>query len=181
MTGDYLNEVLEYTDGKLSYRTRPDCHFINETESRRWNAQYSGNVAGHITTDSSGKSYRRLSIDSQRCFEHNVVWLMFRGEIPTGFEIDHINGDGTDNHLGNLRLTDRTGNNRNRRLFSTNKTGVSGISFCKSRNKYRCTIKNNEGKSEFKRFSDFFSAVCWRKSKENKYGYHENHGEVRPL
>ena len=181
MNRDYLSEVIEYTDGKLFYRTRPDHHFVNDVESCRWNAQHSGNVAGHISTDSSGKSYRRVSIDSHRYFEHNIVWLIVNGVMPVGSEVDHINGDGTDNQIDNLRMTDRVGNNRNRRLFSNNKTGVAGISFCKSRNKYRCTIKNNEGESEFKRFSDFFNAVCWRKSKEIQYGYHENHGEVRPL
>lgn len=34
---------------------------------------------------------------------HKAVWETFNGEIPAGYEIDHINTDRTDNRLDNLR------------------------------------------------------------------------------
>ena len=35
--------------------------------------------------------------------EHIAKWEYFNGEIPEGYEIDHINGEKTDNRLENLR------------------------------------------------------------------------------
>lgn len=44
---------------------------------------------------SDGKKHRIL--------EHVAKWEYFNGRIPDGMEIDHINGDRTDNRLSNLR------------------------------------------------------------------------------
>lgn len=38
------------------------------------------------------------------CKVHRLVWMAFNGEIPEGYEINHINEDKTDNRLENLSL-----------------------------------------------------------------------------
>lgn len=182
MDQKYLREALSYDSntGLLVWNERPASHFQDVTKYRRWKSQRAGREAGHSCADTSGKMYTRLSLDGTRYFAHLLIWIMVYGEPPAG-EIDHINGDGTDNRVRNLRLTDRKGNNRNRRLMANNKTGVSGISYCPNRNKFRASIRNNNGGSDFKRFSCLLDAVAWRMGKGREYGYHENHGEVRPL
>ena len=35
---------------------------------------------------------------------HNVVWITHNGEVPEGYELDHIDGDKTNNSIANLRL-----------------------------------------------------------------------------
>lgn len=37
---------------------------------------------------------------------HDMVWAAFKGEIPEGYKVTHINGDKTDNRLDNLTLTE---------------------------------------------------------------------------
>lgn len=41
---------------------------------------------------------------------HRLVWETFNGDIPNGFEIDHIDNDKTNNRLDNLRLVTRSEN-----------------------------------------------------------------------
>lgn len=40
-------------------------------------------------------------------FVHNLMWLAWKGEIPEGMEVYHVNGIKTDNRLGNLALREK--------------------------------------------------------------------------
>lgn len=71
-------------------------------------------------------------IKSYAC--HRIVWELFNGEIPTGYQIDHINGDRGDNRISNLRLVERKINARNQKIPSNNSSSVMGVSkFVKKR------------------------------------------------
>ena len=43
-------------------------------------------------------------------YVHRLVWQNFKGEIPDGLEIDHIDGNPRNNSLTNLQLLTRRGN-----------------------------------------------------------------------
>ena len=50
--------------------------------------------------------YRRIKLSKPYRFEmstHILIWETFNGEIPSGYEIDHINTVRDDNRLCNLR------------------------------------------------------------------------------
>lgn len=51
---------------------------------------------------------------------HRLAWLYIHGEWPD-CDIDHINGNRSDNRICNLRAVSRTINNQNRRSITTNK------------------------------------------------------------
>lgn len=42
--------------------------------------------------------------------QHRIVWETFNGDIPTGYEIDHLNTIRTDNKLENLRVCTKSEN-----------------------------------------------------------------------
>ena len=60
---------------------------------------------------------------------------------PEGKEIDHINGNGLDNRLANLRVVDRSKNGMNRRKQKNNKSGYKGVYLDKDSGKWRAVIK----------------------------------------
>lgn len=45
---------------------------------------------------------------------HRLVWEVFKGQIPKGYQIDHIDGNSSDSRLCNLRLATPSQNQGNR-------------------------------------------------------------------
>ena len=68
--------------------------------------------------------YMRICVNGSRHYSHRLAWFYVYGVWPEG-EIDHINGDGRDNRISNLRVVSRSENEQNTR--SAQKNSVSGI------------------------------------------------------
>ncbi len=89
---------------------------------------------------STGYMYLNTS-HGLRPLYHRAVWAVVRGEIPANMEIDHINGDRSDNHIENLRIVTTKGNQQNRRVAQSNsKTGVLGVCFEARTGRYTASI-----------------------------------------
>ncbi len=144
-----------------------------------------GKLAGYIVNYKSNKDndsplqYRYVRIDNKVYRIHRLVWIYVYGEIPDDMDIDHINGNGLDNRLENLRLASRQENAKNRKITKNIKHGVFGISFCKPINKWRAMIKNNNVLEHIGYFGTKDDAVEARKNKEKEYGFHSNHGRQK--
>ena len=48
------------------------------------------------------KEYLLCTINKKTDYIHRVMWKIFKGSIPEGYEIDHLNSIKTDNRIGNL-------------------------------------------------------------------------------
>lgn len=73
--------------------------------------------------------YPTATVDGKTFRRHHVAWALHYGVWPQalGLQVDHINGDGHDNRMSNLRLATMAENNRNRRAMSRNKLGLKGV------------------------------------------------------
>jgi hypothetical protein len=70
---------------------------------------------------------------------HRLALFYSSGEWPCE-QVDHANGNRSDNRLCNLRLATRAQNLRNIKRKITNKSGVKGVHWCKPANKWRASI-----------------------------------------
>lgn len=130
--------------------------------------------AGYIHTDNrTGRKYKRMGIGSQRVNLHIVAWALYYGAWPKK-DIDHINGDGTDNRIENLRCVGQEGNMKNKKTYRNNKLGQMGV--YKVKEKYAVTITSNNERKSLGIFNTYEDAVTTRKNAEAKLGFHENHG-----
>ncbi|EMV7411631.1 HNH endonuclease [Enterobacter kobei] len=73
--------------------------------------------------------YHMVSALGHRLGLHRIVWIVAKGYIPEGMEIDHINGDKSDNRIANLRLCTPTQNRQNKTKYKNNKSGFKGVHF----------------------------------------------------
>ena len=91
-----------------------------------------GMIAGGLNT----LGYITISIENVRFYAHRMAWIYMYGDNLTG-QIDHINGNRSDNRICNLRDVSALGNQQNLRTAQKNNhCGLLGVSFDK-RNKYR--------------------------------------------
>lgn len=131
LTQSRLKELLHY-DQETGVFTR-----IVTTNNRA----KAGSVAGSKT----GNGYLQVTIRWRQYSLHRLAWLYVHGTWPES-DIDHINGVRTDNRIENLRDVSRSGNIQNTRKARSNSTsGVLGVTFDKSRNKWLAAI-TTEGK-----------------------------------
>ncbi|MBA5956261.1 HNH endonuclease [Pseudomonas lactis] len=132
-----------------------------------------GRVAG--SNDSYG--YVRIKIGRRQFKAHALAFVLMTGSSPAGL-IDHINGDPADNRWTNLRVCTQSLNLRNTALRSDNRTGIHGVHWDISMNRWVATIRESDGRRTRKNFSVFLDAVAWRKAKEIQFGYAEGHGRA---
>ena len=165
-----LKEILEYQcetgDFIWKYRTSNRIK-IND-------------IAGCKHTTKDGKTYILIRIDSVLYSAHRLAWFYVYGNWPLN-EIDHIDGNGTNNKLNNLREATREINSKNIRLRTDNKTGHSGINWREDLRKWRVSISIGGKLKYYGCYKHKVDAVIARKMAEYENGFHLNHGAKRPL
>jgi hypothetical protein len=88
------------------------------------------------------KGYRLIKLLGNTYMLHRLAWFYITGEWPKE-QIDHINGNKSDNRFENLREASNSQNQFNLGLRSTNKSGYKGVSWSKVKGKWHAVAYLN--------------------------------------
>jgi hypothetical protein len=171
----FLDQVLKYDPdtGEIYWRVRPVTLFtVGKSKDRprsaehacnQWNSRWAGKSAACLKAD----GYRYMHLNYRTELVHRVAHKIMTGEDPV--EIDHIDGNRSNNKWSNLRNGSRSDNFRNLALRRTNTSGHHGVSFSKKQQKWVASITIGT-------FDKMEDAVKARKIVEASLGFHANHG-----
>lgn len=147
-----------------------------------------GDNAGTLSIRNDGCKYWFVTINKKTYRAHRVIWELLKGNIPSGMEIDHLDGNGLNNLIENLRLVTRSVNQRNLTIRKDASSPYSGIRYRTDRDCYTAQCHNLEGLRVSKTYSckvygreeALNLAVKWRGSflqdlNKRGAGYSERH------
>jgi hypothetical protein len=127
ITQERLKELFDYQDGQLIRK-------INRgrgEKGARWKA---GTSLGHPTKS----GYQLASVDYGMYKLHRLIWLWHYGEFPEN-QLDHIDGNPSNNRIENLRnATDAQNMQNQRKARANNKLGIQGV--YKVKNRFRAVL-----------------------------------------
>jgi hypothetical protein len=129
-----------------------------------------GKRAGHEATSRHGCGYLTARVDGRAYLLHRLAWLYVHGRWPND-QIDHINGDRSDNRLSNLRECTNAENCQNVRAHCDG-SGFIGAAFDKRRGRWQAGI----GINGRRRFLGYFdtpeqASAAYQEAKKNIHAF----------
>lgn len=179
-----LRELLSYEPdtGLFKWRARELKYFATQRACKVWNTRYADKEAGTVARPDKPLKYTHIIIGYQDYYAHRLAWWYANGPpVKKGLCIDHIDGNGRNNAIDNLREVTHAENLRNSSIQSNNTSGIVGV--CRTRNgkRWRANIVIKGRQMHLGVFDNFQDAVECRKAALIKYDFHVNHGKVKPL
>lgn len=171
-----VRDILDYDPevGTLTWLSRPVEMCASLRQQRCWNTSFAGKAA---FTTKEKQGYWRGTIFYRPYLAHRVAWAIYYGEWPKG-EIDHIDGIRSNNRITNLRSVTRQENMRNSAIHRDNTSGVCGVRKHRPSGKWHAQIGVGGRDVSLGYFTNIEDAAAARKSAEQHYGYHQNHGRA---
>lgn len=133
-----------------------------------------GQKAGTVAGAKHSQGYVQVGVDGVNTYAHKIVFAMVNGFWPE-LDIDHIDGNRSNNRPSNLRLATRRENLTNMRNGRPNKTGYRGV----------CRHINGLFNARMKIGAKVMSLGYYKTSREAAEVYVleslEHHGEFSPF
>lgn len=177
-----LRQLLRYEPetGKLFWKSRPRRMFceghVGDSAHKRWNIRYAGKPA----LDCLRRGIRHGSVLGHSLSAHRVAWAIHMGRWPN-HEIDHINGDASDNRIENLRDVTHGENLKNMGVRRDNSSGVTGVSFLSKSSRWAAQVSVNGITRSLGTFERIEDAISAREKANQQLGFHENHGRAESV
>ena len=167
-----LREFLRYEPetGSLFWLPRDRKWFASDNHWSGWNKKH----AGRQVTGTKNSGYLVCHIFRRPFQGHRVVWALVHGEWPD--EIDHIDGNPSNNRLENLRNVSRIENCRNRRIPTHNTSGHIGIEHLPKRGTTPERLRVTVGRKLLGRYYSLEEALSARVKYAENLGFYPNHG-----
>lgn len=145
---EIMPEIVLYDkQGKEVARTIIDLEYIDSVKKYKWHLVSNT----YVYSDEVGLLHRFLMNPS----EDKVV--------------DHINRNPLDNRICNLRTCTQQNNCFNKSMQCNNTSGVAGVTWDKSRNKWLAQIQINKKNKYLGRFATLEEAIAARQQAEMEY------------
>lgn len=163
---EYIKTLVEYDhySGIFTWRERT-LRIGIERLDKAWNTRFAGKV---VLAGTEPKGHKYFSLHDKKYKAHRIAWAVTYNEWPAS-DIDHINGDPADNRIDNLRLATQSENNYNSRLRRDNTSGIKGISWNKTYQKWEVYINVDGRRIRLGKFEALDKAIAIRRAAELKY------------
>jgi hypothetical protein len=171
----------EMTQETLQFYCRYDYMTGDFWRVTRFDSWGNTKVINKLVTSKNNRGYKWLNIFGKMYLVHRLAFLYMTGNHPTN-EVDHINGDRTDNRWLNLRECDSSTNSRNQGIRKDCTSGVRGVNYntaksSRSLKRWVARISHQGERIMLGNFETFEEAVAARKKAEIDLGYHPNHAK----
>lgn len=141
-TFDYFSKLLKYDE------TSPSCLIWIADRVQKG---FKGLPAG-VISKSGLTAYYIITVGKFEYLAHRIIMALNNNGVVSGMQVDHIDGNGLNNKIENLRIVLPRENSWNRGKQRQNKSGVNGVSI-EAGKMYRAYFYNRDGKRCSKAFS----------------------------
>lgn len=135
ITQELVRHLFDYEDGQLYWK---NC-------SKK---TLNGTKAGYL----NNTGYLRVKIGTTGYLVHRLIYLRHHGCLPK--ILDHINGNPLDNRIENLREASKYENQYNAKVRTDNSSGIKGIGWHKTKQKWMVRIRINGVRKNLGCFTD---------------------------
>lgn len=152
--------------GKLYWR-----EMQNSSRGRgMFNTRYANKEAFTCLKD----GYLNGKLEKNNFLAHRIIWAIYHGYEPK-LEIDHINGNRSDNRIANLRQVTKAENAQNRKTRRTSKSGIDGVYWVQKIQKWRAVKYENKKARSLGVFENLNDAIQCRINYLKNSHFHKNH------
>lgn len=175
----HLCELCRSTTGQPVNQAMLKKFFVYDPDTGKltWRLPQHHCAVGDEVGYSHSGGYRSVCLSGKEYLTHRIIWLYVYGYLPE--QIDHIDHNRKNNALSNLREVTNTVNSMNTSLSVNSMTKVNGVSFMKSKNKFRAYIMVNRKQIHLGLYDSVEEAKERRALADIQYGFHTNHGNER--